>query len=78
MQKFILTAVVVLSLLASGCSRAKEEEKKKVIQNTGSDTLVNVAQAWAEEYARVNPAVSVEVSGGGSGTGIAALINTGP
>jgi phosphate transport system substrate-binding protein len=46
-----------------------------VIQNIGSDTMVNLAQAWAEEYATTNPAVSVEVSGGGSGTGVAALIN---
>jgi phosphate transport system substrate-binding protein len=46
-----------------------------VIQNIGSDTMVNLAQAWAEEYAMVEPAVSIEVSGGGSGTGVAALIN---
>jgi phosphate transport system substrate-binding protein len=50
-------------------------EQRQVIQNKGSDTLVNVAQAWAEEYQTVNPAVVVAVSGGGSGTGIAALIN---
>jgi phosphate transport system substrate-binding protein len=37
--------------------------------------MVNLAQAWAEEYAKVQPGVSVEVSGGGSGTGIAALEN---
>ena len=37
--------------------------------------MVNLAQAWAEEYAAVEPSVSVEVAGGGSGTGIAALIN---
>jgi phosphate transport system substrate-binding protein len=35
--------------------------------------MVNVAQAWAEEYRKVNPAVDIEVSGGGSGVGIAAL-----
>jgi phosphate transport system substrate-binding protein len=46
-----------------------------MIQNRGSDTLVNVAQAWAEAYSVVNPAVVVAVSGGGSGTGISALIN---
>jgi phosphate transport system substrate-binding protein len=46
-----------------------------VIQNVGSDTIVNLAQAWAEEYARMEPSISVEVSGGGSGTGIASLIN---
>ena len=50
-------------------------EQRQVIQNKGSDTLVNVAQAWAEAYQGVNPAVVVAVSGGGSGTGIAALIN---
>lgn len=37
--------------------------------------MVNLAQAWAEAYAKVNPAVSVEVSGGGSGIGVAALLN---
>jgi phosphate transport system substrate-binding protein len=36
---------------------------------------VNLAQAWAEAYAAVEPGVSIEVSGGGSGIGIAALIN---
>jgi phosphate transport system substrate-binding protein len=46
-----------------------------IIQNKGSDTLVNLAQAWAEEYKNVNPQVALAVSGGGSGTGIAALIN---
>jgi phosphate transport system substrate-binding protein len=55
------------------CHRSKTAGKT-VIQNTGSDTMVNLAQAWAEEYAQVDPAVSVEVSGGGSGTGIAALV----
>ena len=48
---------------------------RTLIQNKGSDTLVNVAQAWAEAYQSVNPSVVVAVSGGGSGTGIAALIN---
>lgn len=48
---------------------------KVTIQNSGSDTMVDLAQAWAEEYAKINPLVSVEVSGGGSGAGIAALIN---
>jgi phosphate transport system substrate-binding protein len=49
--------------------------KKQSIQNIGSDTMVNLAQGWAEEYANVVPGVSVEVSGGGSGVGMAALIN---
>lgn len=44
------------------------------IQNKGSDTMVNVAQVWAEEYKKEHPNVDVEVSGGGSGVGIAALL----
>jgi phosphate transport system substrate-binding protein len=45
------------------------------VQNIGSDTMVNLAQAWSEEYHKVDPGVSIEVSGGGSGLGIAGLIN---
>ena len=51
------------------------KEEKVTIQNAGSDTMVNLAQAWAESYASLEQKISVEVSGGGSGTGIAALIN---
>lgn len=47
----------------------------QIIENKGSDTLVNVALAWAEEYMRLHPDVSISVTGGGSGTGIAAMIN---
>jgi phosphate transport system substrate-binding protein len=59
-------------VLVSGCGQG---ERREVIQNKGSDTLVNVAQAWAEAYQTVDETVVVAVSGGGSGTGIAALIN---
>jgi phosphate transport system substrate-binding protein len=48
---------------------------RTVIQNKGSDTLVNVAQAWAEEYAKKKDTVAIAVTGGGSGTGISAMIN---
>ena len=54
---------------------AVQAADRAVIQNKGSDTLVNVAQAWAEAYPEINPNVAVAVSGGGSGTGIAAMIN---
>lgn len=50
-------------------------QARTVMQNKGSDTLVNVAQAWAEAYQKVKPDVAIAVSGGGSGTGIAAMIN---
>ncbi len=43
----------------------------------GSDTLIRLGQRWAEEYMKQNPGVVIQVSGGGSGTGIAALLNGG-
>ncbi len=46
-----------------------------IIQNKGSDTIVNLALAWAEQYQLLEPDVRIAVTGGGSGTGIAALIN---
>jgi phosphate transport system substrate-binding protein len=58
-------------LLATACGGAE----RSIIQNTGSDTMLDVAQAWAERYQTVNPATAVAVSGGGSGTGIASMIN---
>ena len=45
------------------------------IQNKGSDTMVNLALAWAEAYGQIRPEIQIAVTGGGSGTGIAALIN---
>jgi phosphate transport system substrate-binding protein len=79
MKKTLLTqttaAVLLLAgMLAGGCGKSPREENAASIQVKGSDTMVNLAQAWAEEYKKVAPNVSVEVSGGGSGVGIAALM----
>jgi phosphate transport system substrate-binding protein len=41
----------------------------------GSDTMVILAQRWAEEYMKTRPDIAIQVTGGGSGTGISALIN---
>lgn len=70
-----LTKSIALSLFAALFASTFSVQARTVIQNKGSDTLVNVAQAWAEEYQNVAPEVAVAVSGGGSGTGIAAMIN---
>lgn len=67
-----MRGIILILFVLVGCSRKSEIH---IIQNKGSDTLVNLAQAWAEEYKNVNPKVALAVSGGGSGTGIAALIN---
>ena len=45
------------------------------LQIKGSDTMVNLVQAWAEEFMKKNPHSFVAVTGGGSGTGFASLIN---
>jgi phosphate transport system substrate-binding protein len=59
---------------ASGSAAAPPAQAVS-IQNTGSDTLVNLALAWAEAYMDIHPEVRIAVTGGGSGTGIAGLIN---
>ncbi len=63
------------ALAAGAICLSVSAEARELIQNKGSDTLVNVAQAWAEAYQKVNADVAVAVTGGGSGTGIAAMIN---
>ena len=70
MKKFLPFAAMAILACGGG-----DRDQRAVIQNRGSDTLLNVAQAWAEAYAAVNANVAVAVTGGGSGTGISAMIN---
>ncbi len=56
-------------------AQAAPANQAKTIENKGSDTMVNLALAWAEQYMAQNPGVRISVTGGGSGTGLAALIN---
>ena len=76
-----LLIVLTGALVRNSCSPkddtsgAKTADTQFIIKNKGSDTMVNLAQAWAEKYTNVSTTASVEVSGGGSGTGVAALIN---
>lgn len=49
---------------------------KNSIQIKGSDTMVNLAQSWAEKYMEENSAEFVAVTGGGSGTGLSSLISS--
>lgn len=68
MKKLIIALALVamcVGLVAAGSS----------VTIKGSDTLVRLGQRWAEEYMKLNPGVVIQVSGGGSGTGIAALLN---
>jgi phosphate transport system substrate-binding protein len=72
--------LVFLILFISGCISPAEGSQNAAaeiytIQNKGSDTLVNLALAWAERYQQIRPEVRLAVTGGGSGTGIAAILN---
>ena len=80
----ICQLAVVLVLLVAGCACQSSSSSDGVsgsgsaaqtIENKGSDTLVNLALMWAEVYMAEHPNVRLSVTGGGSGTGIAAMIN---
>ena len=79
--------LAIYALMAAtiiGCGKPRDQSAggettnsggRTVIQNKGSDTLVNVAQAWAEAYKDVDANIAIAVTGGGSGTGISSMIN---
>ena len=70
-------AVGLATVAAAGCARNEPASGAEAvsIRVEGSDTMVNLAQAWAEKYHQQWPEVSVQVLGGGSGVGIASLID---
>lgn len=64
----------MMAWISTSLTPAGAEELRGSLQVKGSDTMVNVCQAWAEAFMAQHPQVTVAVTGGGSGTGIAALI----
>jgi phosphate transport system substrate-binding protein len=82
MNRFILPAITISILFfsascgpTSSSEGAASDSSAAYIENKGSDTIVNLALAWAEKYQAEHPEVRISVTGGGSGTGIASLIN---
>ena len=82
MNRFILIVIIIFTpLFSASCGPksssqgAASNSSASYIQNKGSDTIVNLALAWAEKYQAEHPEVRISVTGGGSGTGIASLIN---
>ncbi|MEA1977787.1 MAG: PstS family phosphate ABC transporter substrate-binding protein [Chloroflexota bacterium] len=71
----LFTILFLLPACGSMTSQESRTSASRPIENKGSDTIVNLALAWAETYQKIRPEVSLSVTGGGSGTGIAALIN---
>jgi phosphate transport system substrate-binding protein len=72
---YFLAALVIVTIVFIGCKKKTDEVEKTVITIKGSDTMVNLSQKWAEEYMKIHPEVSIQVTGGGSGTGVAGLLN---
>lgn len=76
---------VLLLLLQVSCDSGPKESSKsesasktssqKMISVKGSDTMVHLTSSWAEQFMSQFPDTQVSVTGGGSGTGIAALLN---
>ena len=75
----LLSASLIFSAAACNSNQSPPgddaPEAAQTVENKGSDTLVNLALAWAEAYMKAHPEVRISVTGGGSGTGIAAMIN---
>lgn len=67
----IKIAVILLVVLTIGFSFTAIEK----VTVKGSDTMVILSQKWAEVYMQKHPGASIQVTGGGSGVGLAALIN---
>ena len=68
----IFLLLLIVGIVFTACGK---KASNKVIQVKGSDTILNLTQAVVESYAKVNPDSKISVTGGGTGTGIAALIN---
>jgi len=72
--KMFKKGLIVLAVILS-TTYAFAGKDNNSIQIKGSDTMVNLAQAWAEKYMQENPGDFVAVTGGGSGTGFSSLIS---
>ncbi|MBI9050707.1 MAG: phosphate ABC transporter substrate-binding protein [Anaerolineaceae bacterium] len=75
--------LLIIVLLCTACqprnssqgSSSSDSREVAYIENKGSDTMVNLALAWAERYQELYSEIRVSVTGGGSGTGLASLTN---
>jgi phosphate transport system substrate-binding protein len=76
MKKFlsILTIVGLCNLIGAAVSPTASAQGRNILIK-GSDAMVFLGQRWAETYMKKNPGVTIQVTGGRSGVGLAALIN---
>ena len=62
---------LIFSLCVAGCGGSRSGSVTRSITVKGSDTMVILGQRWAETYMKLFPNERIQVTGGGSGTGIA-------
>jgi phosphate transport system substrate-binding protein len=74
-MKICPVLALILLLLWPLATVSAVETRETLIQNRGSDSMAIAVMEWSEQYRLKNKATGVTVSGGGSGTGIAALLN---
>src|SRR5262245_46198316 len=70
----LMIAALALSLFAGACG-GPDTAERKIITIKGSDTMLPLGQRWAETYMTEHKEITIQVTGGGSGVGIAALQN---
>jgi len=77
MKKYVLLGIIGLIIFAliSLIPAKKPATESKYLTIKGSDTMVHLVSAWSEAFMKDHPEIDLSVTGGGSGTGIAALIN---
>jgi len=78
-KQIVIPIVMAFAALTaiSGCAKqsGQDQDEQRYVTIKGSDTMVHLVSNWAESFMQQNPGTEVSVTGGGSGTGIAALLN---
>lgn len=80
MRMIAFLAAAITTFLAVGCGPAQtgspvSQDAPKSLSVKGSDTMVHLVMEWAESYMKSQPDSQISVTGGGTGTGIASLLN---
>ena len=75
-NNFFFMLILLFAVIFAGCGRGDRGNKSlNTVTIKGSDTMVHLVSTWAEAFMTANPEMQISVTGGGSGTGIAALLN---
>ncbi|OGQ86843.1 MAG: hypothetical protein A2512_07890 [Deltaproteobacteria bacterium RIFOXYD12_FULL_56_24] len=75
MKKIALALLLLITITGCDSKTSQQAAPVQALSIKGSDTMVHLVSSWAEEFMKSNAETDISVTGGGSGTGIAALIN---